>query len=404
MPRPSLKKYVLAIVLAAPAFSADPISAQPPVIVHEWGTFTSVAGANGVSLSWAPLAATSDLPCFVHRLGKGVVKFSPGLIRMETPVVYFYSKSATRLSVHVDFPEGWITEWYPKATHAFPNNPEPYGTNAKGGAMYNPENGAIDWTDLAILPGVDLALPTTTGASRYFAARAADSAPLQAGGENEKLLFYRGIANFKVPVEPVLTTDGVKLHNNSSATIPLAILFENRNGAIGYRIARDLTTNTQLPMPDLTANIDTLRADLTRALEQSGLYPKEAAAMVETWRDSWFEEGMRVFYIMPRASVDKVLPLKVSPTPQDIQRAFVGRVEILSPSMEQTIRTALAAGDIATLRKFGRFLPAFVAEVRRRWAIDNPGALRIAPTVASFLETAERNLADLTNGSASCVQ
>jgi len=36
-------------------------------------------------------------------------------------------------------------------------------------------------------------------------------------------------------------------------------------------------------------------------------------AMLETWRDSWFEEGMRVFYILPRATVDTLLPFRSSP-------------------------------------------------------------------------------------------
>ena len=35
--------------------------------------------------------------------------------------------------------------------------------------------------------------------------------------------------------------------------------------------------------------------------------------MIETWRDSWFEEGLRVFYIVPRARVDFDLPLSISP-------------------------------------------------------------------------------------------
>ena len=34
---------------------------------------------------------------------------------METPVVYFYTDRETKVSVKVDFPRGWITEWYPFA-------------------------------------------------------------------------------------------------------------------------------------------------------------------------------------------------------------------------------------------------------------------------------------------------
>ena len=78
-----------------------------------------------------------------------------------------------------------ITEWYPKAI-----NPDMYGS--------------IDWNDLSILPGANPSLPSSKGASRYFAARATDSAQLQAGDESEKLLFYRGMGNFKVPLEPVV--------------------------------------------------------------------------------------------------------------------------------------------------------------------------------------------------------
>jgi hypothetical protein len=34
----------------------------------------------------------------------------------------------------------------------------------------------------------------------------------------------------------------------------------------------------------------------------------KAAAMVETWRDSWFEEGTRLFYFLPQVTVDRILP------------------------------------------------------------------------------------------------
>ena len=36
------------------------------LVVHEWGTFTSVAGQDGASLDWRPLAGPSDLPSFVY--------------------------------------------------------------------------------------------------------------------------------------------------------------------------------------------------------------------------------------------------------------------------------------------------------------------------------------------------
>ena len=35
--------------------------------------------------------------------------------------------------------------------------------------------------------------------------------------------------------------------------------------------------------------------------------------MVETWRDSWFEEGSRLIYIVPSRAIDAILPLQIEP-------------------------------------------------------------------------------------------
>src|SRR6058998_1129444 len=67
------------------------------LIVHEWGTFTSIAGKEGVAVDWHPLNGPSDLPKFVYDdlmaeagFRHGRTKCDASLIRMETPVVYFY--------------------------------------------------------------------------------------------------------------------------------------------------------------------------------------------------------------------------------------------------------------------------------------------------------------------------
>ena len=94
-----------------------------------------------------------------------------------------------------------------------------------------------------------------------------------------------------------------------------------------------------------------------------GLYRKEARAMIQTWRDSWFEEGLRVFYILPRSRVDALLPISIHPAAEQLGRVFVGRVKLLSPSMRNEIGAALATGDVAVLNKYGRFLNAFLREM-----------------------------------------
>src|SRR5262245_33076961 len=100
------------IATASMPKSADEVAAG--LKVHEWGTFTSVAGENGAPVSWRTFGGPDDLPCFVDRVGplKGMLSLT---IRMETPVLYFYGARPSTVNVKVDFPKGYITEWYPKA-------------------------------------------------------------------------------------------------------------------------------------------------------------------------------------------------------------------------------------------------------------------------------------------------
>ena len=91
-------------------------------------------------------------------------------------------------------------------------------------------------------------------------------------------------------------------------------------------------------------------------LMEQGLYPDEARAMLETWKDSWFEEGTRLLYVVPTSFVNRVLPLSISPAPREITRVFVGRLELVSMRTRTAIEEALAKGDEATLAKYNRFL------------------------------------------------
>ena len=59
--------------------------------------------------------------------------------------------------------------------------------------------------------------------------------------------------------------------------------------------------------------------------------------MIETWRDSYFEDGARVLYLVPRRLVDEFLPLAVTPTPTTLTRVFVGRLECITPQREKIV-------------------------------------------------------------------
>ena len=190
---------------------------------------------------------------------------------------------------------------------------------------------------------------------------------MRIGQQAEKLLFYRGVANFGVPLSIQLTGDrSLELRNTADDPLALAVLFENRSGKIGYRVLHGLAGATAVQEPELTGSLDRLKQELSDALVAQGLFRKEADAMIETWRDSWFEEGMRVFYLVPRTLVDRELPLSIQPAPAKTARVFVGREEILSPYLRDRLMTALSTGNTATLDQFGRFLQPFRQQVNAK--------------------------------------
>ena len=368
-----LRRTLPVLVLLTATFLATSamfarFGAAPEVVVHEWGTFTTVAGEDGQAINWLPLGGPTDLPCFVEHYKNRLTKFignaeqeGPidyavarsalvGTVRMETPVLYFYSPEDAVVSVKVRFPRGLMTEWFPKAVVSQPN--------VMPAILDNPGLvGLISWPAVEIRPGRVGEYPRGNGPSHYYAARGTDAAPISVNGQFEKFLFYRGVASFPAMLSAALGSDGsVHVTNRGLRPIPQVILFENRAGTITYRVGGALEGAATLTLPKAAASFDTLRTELTTMLEKTGLYRKEAEAMVETWRDSWFEEGTRVFYLVPPASVDEILPLTVSPAPAAVARAFVGRMQIITPDALVRAQTALSAGDDATLEKMGRFL------------------------------------------------
>jgi hypothetical protein len=347
-------------------FHAQTPSSDPALTAHEWGTFTSIAGKDGRAATWLPLTGSTDLPAFVEHFQtpdfKGGLR---GTVRMETPVLYFYTNRATTLSVHVSFAQGLITEWYPHADRV-----EPVGLQTQtrmisylndwSRSRKQPDS-SISWDSVTLEPGSSATLPREDSTNHYYAARQTSSTPLriktQTGDQTEKFLFYRGVASFSVPMSVKLANDGKILTQNlSTQEIPAMLLFERRGDKLGFRVADASVAQPTLDPPELNANMDSLKQAVEDMLIGQGLYLDEAQAMFETWRDSWFEEGSRLLYIVPRQFVDSVLPLSINPVPAKTVRVFVGRLELVTPATQRAVEQAFAAHDQTTLTRYGRFL------------------------------------------------
>lgn len=370
---PKLPRLLLCGLLVAcfsissglPAKNAEPVYAG--LTVHEWGTFTSIAGRGGQAVVWSPLTGPTDLPDFVEHFRTPA--FKPGLrgtVRMETPVLYFYDSREESVSVKVSFSKGLITEWYPRASRVGPSaNP------AEWSLFQGPTDGSIAWDAVTISPNLGAEFPRQPGDSHYYAARMTSATPLRvrtpAGEQQEKFLFYRGVTAFRVPVSAKLIADGkVEIENTAGEEIPTTVLFERRGDRVGYRVGGALAEETVLDPPELTGNEDDLGRDLVGMLVRQGLYLDEAQAMLETWRGSWFEEGSRLIYIVPGKFVNGILPLSIHPAPAQIVRVFVGRLELVTPATERAVEAAFASHDQATLEKYGRFVEPILQTMMAR--------------------------------------
>src|SRR6266446_6147650 len=194
-----------------------------PLVVHEWGTFTSLQDEAGRTLSGIN---TDDepVPPFCHDLaprlvlGPGVAAWGPSqgapsghrevTLRLETPVLYFHlPKGASNpliASVKVAFHGGWLTQFYPRALAG--------GFLEVSGEFENlseETTGTLRWENLKI--GSGRAGPETTNRV-WTAPRAFESATVTTtDNESEKFLFYRGVGHLPCPLQVARTADSKTL-------------------------------------------------------------------------------------------------------------------------------------------------------------------------------------------------
>ena len=145
----TLKLFTI-ILTSAPVLISTLFAAPPPIpeknlVVHEWGTYTSLQGSNGIALEGLH-HEEEIVPDFVYgrdqfstanngsgskpscggmrckRFETALASNTPLAVtqKLETPVLYFYGDTSSRVNVDVGFPGGVISQWYPKASNFSP--------------------------------------------------------------------------------------------------------------------------------------------------------------------------------------------------------------------------------------------------------------------------------------------
>lgn len=334
---------------SVPGSAAEPAT-RSALTVAEWGTFTSVMGCDGVPLPGLHIEE-EGLPPFVHgRCSDGPVCLAigdkdleglPGVVtqKLETPVLFFYSDVPRTVRVTVDFPDGLISQYFPRAFSFAP----------AVGQLEDVADGAMSW-EVQLDPQIPLeSFPWVPEDDIWAPSRAVPATPLRVGDEHERFIFYRGLGRFTPPVRVTSVGSVATFHNDSAEPVAAAFHLTRDDAGRGSwvalgAVAAGAAVTFETERMGRTDYLDGARAELTRALVTSGLSEAEAKSMVETWSHSYFgQSGSRVLYVVPRSWTDALLPIAIEPAPDRLVRTLVGRVELLSQREEEVWSTRFGA-------------------------------------------------------------
>jgi hypothetical protein len=393
------------IATAAPVSPKDEDRPVSDLVIHEWGTFLGMSGSDGTSLD-GMYHEEHALPSFVHARSRDQLTLPSVVLKGETPVIYFYTPVPRSVRLGVSFPRGIWTQWYPQAARVWPSLVEQAQSPDRLGG------GRICWYADLIPPGQaesPLAghigeapsLSLASAGALWNFARDVDAAYVKclnnarepAVPEFERFLFYRGLGLAPLPLR-LDVKDGGSLTLDRDPMIGDGVrhvfVLRIEKGRAAYRylpalrpgqtVARVLPTLADAqPLARFTEKI---AGDLASRLEASGLFAKEARAMVNTWTTSYFQtEGVRVLFVLPQSWTDAFIPMDVNPRPKELIRVMVGRLELLSQEREERAEAAirnLAAPEatrreeaFAYLSGQGRYVEPIVRRVLRTTRDEN---------------------------------
>lgn len=369
---------------------------------HEWGTFTSLVGSNGIT-QHGMYHEDEKLPDFVHGFGvtqgdlAGPVNpipipppskpcrqkfcfgdefFANNLItqKMETPVIYFYSDVKRDLTVNVKFPEGVVTDTYPA----------PIRTSPTLGSIREAANGDTSF-QVEVLPETQGMVPLVETGNIYGHARNVASNLVRTGKEQEKFIFYRGIGRFQPRISITSESGSLQLNAARAADEPQALFLVHVSESGRSQLLDLGALKAGRPLTVAAETIRELQAGkagvgsqqgqhLIAGLVRAGLKSDEARAMVDTWEHGYLSvPGLRLLYILPKAEVDEVLPLTISPAPENLVRAFVGRIEVMLDTEEnRLLDRILEEKDQFNLYSLGRFAEPMLRRVEEVYRLRAP--------------------------------
>jgi len=365
-----MSQHIVRCLLAWTSVSLFAAGAHAQLIVHEWGTMTTVHAPDGQPHTRINLIDDSEkLPNFVFHFEprqSASQPYSPFLktgrgtgrddvtMRLETPVIYFYDPGniAARRSfdLRVQMRGGILNDFYPIA------QPKLEYMGADRTSAVNTITLNEQWSSSLAWQGITLdtaASIPSTNATVWTAPRQVTAAKLRVQKQGEHYLFYRGLANLPALLSTRHSRASVQLMasramhwTREDEVIARVWLVDVRaDGSIAFATQDSLvlskhSSKVLAQMKRFTTSDfagsrrPALRGSMKSELIDAGLYADEADAMLNTWDASYFRKpGLRVFYTVPRAWTDFYLPLELS-VAHEATRVLIGRIDL--PTDQET--------------------------------------------------------------------
>lgn len=300
---------VLTLVACVVAFhSGAPGAAQqsarrdmPQLRVHEWGVW--IVERQRISLD----ALAAEAPPFVVRARESTPPARPPSMQaipvvpehrptVRKPVIFFYADAPVDVRVEVAFRGGEPWLLYPQASEARANR---LMWRGRVGAAGTPPPVDPDhwWQNLR-----------DVGAQGFATDR----------GGFERFLFYDGVARFDAPFRfsPSVGVPEPRVAPTPRAEGPLFVVSprglveHDRRGGVWAEVHRGASTE--------------VRARLRPALLARGLSAAESDALLDVWSDELVGAGRaggaHAVYFISRAAYDRMLPIRVTPRPDELVR------------------------------------------------------------------------------------
>ncbi len=264
------------------------------LVAHEWGVWR-IDARGRVTLE--DLEAES--PPFVTRVRQRpatIPRIRMGPTTVEKPVLFLYADRPTPVRIDVQFVGG--TPWLhaPAARH---------------------RGERLSWRGRVVpagAPGVEV-LPEVAPGHWWNHLRAVGASTFR-GRTNERFVFYDGLVQLERGFEMRGPAHAPSLRALGTET---EVWVVDRSGYTEYEVRGDV------PRLQGRGNAAAFRVRLDRALQARGLSAAESGSLLQTWAPELLQVTdadpfPHAVYFVPRDAYDRMLPLRIRPTPAELVR------------------------------------------------------------------------------------